>query len=100
MNGYEKVQDEVSGFYVANEVRTTKVGMDIALESSAWEIFHSMRPETLAAEMLTWAKHVRLPKYKRHPRGPKKPVPKRTRYATETHVSTAQLLAKARKKSP
>ena len=53
-----------------------------------------------AKEMLKWSVRVQLPKYKRHPRGPKKPVPKRTRFADATHVSTAQLLAKSREKAP
>jgi hypothetical protein len=98
--GVAKVQEEVSGFYIANELRNTKIGMDIAIEPVAWEVFHTIRPATLAREMLRWAEYVQLPKYKRHPRGPKKPVPKRTRYATHTHVSTAQLLTKSREKAP
>ena len=98
--GAAKVQDEVSGYYIANEVRATKMGMEIALDPTVWDVFHAMRPEALAVEMLNWAIRVHLPKYKRHPRGPKKPVPKRTLYPHETHVSTAQLLAKSRKKAP
>ena len=99
--GTEKVQEHVSGFYIANEVRATTGGMAIALEPEVWTAFQIMRPAALAERMLEWAAHVHLPKYKRHPRGPKKPVPKRTRYADKTHVSTAQLLAlaKSRKKS-
>lgn len=98
--GVEKVQDEVSGYYIANEVRATTGGMAIALDPEVWDVFHTIRPAALANEMLKWAAHVQLPKYKRHPRGPKKPVPKRTLYAGKTHVSTAKLLANARKKSP
>lgn len=100
--GGEKIQEEVSGYYIANEVRRTADGMAIALEPELWTIFHTMRPAALAAKMLSWAKHAHLPKYKRHPRGAKKPVPKRTRYVDETHVSTAQLLAlaKSQRKSP
>lgn len=98
--GAEKVQDEISGYYIANEVRATTGGMAIALDREVWDVFHTMRPAALASEMLKWAVHVQLPKYKRHPRGPKKPVPKRTLYADKTHVSTAKLLANARNKSP
>jgi hypothetical protein len=98
--GSEKVQDEVSGYYIANEVRATIGGMSVALDSEFWEDLYPMRPEALAVEMLKWAANVRLPKYRRHPRGPKKPVPKRTRYADERHVSTARLLARSPKKSP
>lgn len=98
--GVEKVQEEVSGYYVANEVRVTAQGMSIALDPAVWNVFHTMAPDTFAKEMLGWASHVHLPKYKRHPRGPKKPVPKRTRFADKTHVSTARLLAEAKKKRP
>lgn len=96
--GVEKVQEEVSGYYIANEVRATAVGLSIALDPPVWTVFHTMAPSSFAKDMRAWAKHVELPKYKRHPRGPKKPVPKRTLYADKTHVSTARLLAESRKK--
>jgi IS4 transposase len=98
--GVEKVQDEVSGYYIANEVRATVPGMLIAIEPAYWERFQTMTPAALAKEMLRWAARVNLAKLKRHPRGVKKPVPKRTRFAKETHVSTARLLAKYRTKAP
>ena len=98
--GVEKVQDEVSGYYIANEVRATAFGMSIAIEPIAWERFQTTTPAALAKEMLRWAGRVKLAKLKRHPRGAKKPVPKRTRFAKETHVSTARLLAESRKKAP
>ena len=98
--GTEKVQEEVSGYYIAAEVRTTARGLAIATEPVDWVPFQTMPPKTLAKEMLRWAAHVDLRQFKRHPRGPKKPVPKRTRHADKTHVSTARLLAESRKKSP
>jgi hypothetical protein len=96
--GVDKVQNEVSGYYIANEVRITAEGMSIALEPAVWEVFQKMKPSAFAQKMVEWASHAKLPKYKRHPRGPKKPVPKRTRFPNETHVSTARLLAKSREK--
>jgi hypothetical protein len=98
--GVEKVQTEVSGYYIANEVRATAFGMSIAIEPVAWEWLHTTTPAALAKEMLRWAARVKLAKLKRHQRGVKKPVPKRTRFAKKTHVSTAQLLAESRKKAP
>jgi hypothetical protein len=98
--GIEKVQNEVSGYYIANEVRSMAAGMAVAVEPVAWATFQTMPPAALAKEMLRWAAHVQLRKLKRHPRGEKKPVPKRTRFADKTHVSTARLLAEFRKKSP
>jgi len=96
--GVEKVQEEVSGYYIANEVRSTASGMAIAVEPLDWEAFQTMSPERLAKELRAWATRVKLQKLKRHPRGAKKPVPKRTQYVDSSHVSTAQLLAKSRGK--
>jgi hypothetical protein len=98
--GAEKVQQEVSTFYIANEVRANHKGMVIALDTAAWVAFRSMTSGAFAKTLLRFATHVDLQTLKRHPRGPKKPVPKRTRYADKTHVSTARLLAEARKKRP
>ena len=42
------------------------------------------------------ARAVDLAKYRKHPRGPKKPKPKRTMHAGQPHVSTAKLLGKKR----
>ena len=98
--GAEKVQAEVSGFYIANEVRATAFGMSIAIDDDAWTPFQSIAPAQLAKQLLSWAAFVKLAKLKRHVRGPKKPVPKRTRFPKESHVSTARLLAASGKKSP
>ena len=99
--GVEKVETEVSGYYIADEVRSTSVGMSIAIDPVVWERFQTMPSAGVAKEMLRYATHVRLPRFKRHPRGPKKPVPKRTKYMNTPHVSTARLLAeKKRQKSP
>jgi hypothetical protein len=98
--GIEKVQEEVSTFYIALEVQASHQGMEIVFDPEVWEPYSKMLPKALAKEMLGWATHVKLSKYRRHPRGPKKPVPKRTRFVDKMHVSTARLLAKSRKKSP
>lgn len=96
--GVEKVQNEVSGYYIANDVRKTSFGLAIATEPKAWKPFHTMTPAALAKTMLAWAAHVDLRKLKKHPRGLKKPVPARTRYTDTPHVSTAKLLAKSKGK--
>jgi IS4 transposase len=98
--GAEKIQQEVSGFYLANDVRIDYHGMGIALPADTWRPFQSMPTAAFARAMLRFAKHVNLRTLRRHPRGPKKPVPKRTRFVNKTHVSTARLLAEARRKRP
>jgi hypothetical protein len=96
--GHDKVEEEVSGYYIANEVRNTYAGMEIVLDESIWEQFQTMPPKALAEKLVEYAGHARLAAFKRQPRGPKKPVPPRTRYVNETHVSTARLLARSRSK--
>lgn len=98
--GVEKIQQEVSAFYIAHEVQASHPGMEIVFDPEVWDPYSKMSPKALAKEMLVWASHVKLSKYQRHPRGPKKPVPKRNRFVDKMHVSTARLLAKSRKKSP
>ena len=79
-------------------MRAMASGMAIAVEPLDWAAFQTMNPTALAKELRGWATRVKLQKLKRHPRGPKKPVPKRTQYVESPHVSTAQLLAKSRGK--
>ena len=93
--GQEKVEQDVSWYYVANEVRVVHGGMDVAVDEETWVPFQSMSAADLAARLKEYASHVRLDVFKRNRRGPKKPAPRRTKYAEETHVSTARLLARA-----
>jgi len=96
--GAEKIQEEVSLYYVALEVQASHHGMEVVFEPHEWEPFQTMLPKAIGKFLLTCAANVDLSKYRRHPRGPKKPVPKRTRFVDKMHVSTARLLAKSRKK--
>lgn len=94
--GAEKVQKEVSDYYIADEVQGTMRGMDVAVEPGVWEAFQTMTPKALARELRHYARHVSLELYKKHSRGPKKPATARTKYTDRPHVSTARLLAEAR----
>lgn len=98
--GTEKVEDEVSEYHYANEIRVSARGMTIILEPEVWQPFQTMTPAAFATKLVEWASHADLSKYPRARRGPKKPVPKRTRFKNHTHVSTAKLLAESRRKSP
>jgi hypothetical protein len=90
----------VSAFYIALEVQASHQDMELVSDHDVWEAYPKMSPKALGKKMLEWATHVKLAKYQRHPRVPKKPVPARTRFVDKMHVSTARLLAKLRKKSP
>jgi len=58
--GVEKVQNEVSGYYIANEVRATLPGMAIAIEAEEWEAYQTMSPAAFGRELLRWGSHARL----------------------------------------
>ncbi len=94
--GAERVDEEVSSYYLANEARVMHEGLDVATDPQDWEPFQTMQPQALAEELLTLARNVRLPAFKRHKRGSKKPVPKRTKHTVSPHVSTARLLVRAK----
>ena len=99
-HGAEKIDEEVSGYYIAGEMKRVHEGMMIAIPEEYWRAFGAMPPVQFAAFLRETAAKVSLPKYKKHPRGPKKPAVKRRHRRDHPHVSTAELLAerKIRKK--
>jgi len=95
--GRERIEKEVSNFYLATGIRAGYYGMDIVVPESEWATFQEMSPAQFGTTLKDMAASINLAKYRKHPRGPKKPVPTRTRFRTHSHVSTARLLASARK---
>jgi hypothetical protein len=96
--GSAKVEEEVSNYYIANEARVMKEGLDVVTDPEDWEPFQTVSAETLAKDLVDLARNIRLSAFKRHKRGPKKPVPKRTKHTDIPHVSTARLLVRAKGK--
>jgi hypothetical protein len=94
--GHERVEREVSWYYVANDLRFNYGGMDVALDEEVWSPFRTMSAGELAAKLKEYAINVQLSSFKRHRRGPKLPQSPRTKYADKPHVSTARLLAARR----
>ena len=92
-HGAEKIDKEVSGYYIAGELKRVYEGMMIAIPDEYWRVFGAMPSAEFAAFLREMAARVFLPKYKKHPRGPKKPPVKRRHRQDHPHVSTAQLLA-------
>jgi hypothetical protein len=97
VHGEEVVAKEVSGFYRADEIKMTHRGMMIAIPEDEWVVFHGLTPPELAVVLVQLAEGVRLPKYQKHPRGPKKPRPKKQSGAKIKHVATAKILANRQK---
>jgi hypothetical protein len=92
-HGAEKIDKEVSGYYIAGELKRVYEGMRIAIPDEYWRVFGAMPTAQFAAFLRETATKVFLPKYKKHPRGPKKPAVKRRHRRDHPHVSIAELLA-------
>src|SRR3954447_8450028 len=90
----EEAVAAVSGYYLADEIAGTHRGMMIAIPEDEWAGFADLTPPSLGGMLKGLAAKVRLSKLRKHPRGPKKPQPKRESGAEIKHVSTAKLLAK------
>jgi hypothetical protein len=99
VHGEETVDEEVSLYYIANEITTTYHGMMIAIPAPEWEVFYSMSLADLAAILLERAQRVRLQAMRKSPRRPKKPRLRGEKPARKGHVATAKLLMNRRAKT-
>jgi IS4 transposase len=97
VHGTDVVENQVSGYYLADEISGTYRGMMIAIDDAHWLIFQQMTPIKLARVLRELAANVKLSAFRKHPRGPKKPQPKRKSCKNTPHVSTAKLLAQRTK---
>jgi IS4 transposase len=93
VHGAEKIDTEVSGYYLAAEVAGTYRGMLIAIPPEEWHAFRRLTIAQFAEALLLLAQWVKLAAFRKHPRGPKKPRPKRRYDKHHPHVSTARLIA-------
>lgn len=92
-HGQEKINQEVSAYYLALEIQQTYDGMMVAIPAEHWHIFRELPVTKFAKLLRSIAAEVKLSKYKKHPRGPKKKPPPKTPYQNGSHVATAKILA-------
>jgi len=95
LHGIEKIEQEVSSYYLADEIRGTYRGMMIAIPTQEWKIFGQMNLIELTNLLQNLATHVNLAIFMSHPRGAKKTRRKfqRIRPSKRPHVSTAKILS-------
>ncbi len=93
IHGTKIIEEQVSGYYLADEISATYRGMMIAIEAEEWEIFRKLTQAQLVQLLRKLAKKMKLSAFRKHPRGPKKPASKRKRDPKTPHVSTAKLIA-------
>ena len=97
IHGADVIDKQVSGYYVADEISATYRGMMIAIDYDHWIVFQQMTPTQLVKILKALAANVRLSAFQKHPRGPKKPQPKRKSCKNTPHVSTAKILSQRKK---
>ena len=93
VHGAAAIDDGVSGYYLVHEMARVTESLETLVEPRDWAVFQTLPWATMAAWLLATAGHVQLRKYRKHPRGPKKPPVKRTHDPHRPHVSVARLLA-------
>lgn len=94
IHGAEKIDAELSSYYVVEEVQSTFRGMEVAIESEEWAYFSEMTVTTFADMLRTWAAKVNLKRFLKSPRGKKKPQKKKTYDPKHPHLSTFRLLSR------
>jgi Transposase DDE domain len=97
-HGAKKVTNEVSGYYIALEIRQAYDGMSVVIADEQWEPFATATAEEMAAWLRRVAGGIDLARYRKHKRGPKKPPPKKSKYKNGGHVSTEKLLRERQRK--
>jgi len=98
VHGSDTIDNEVSGYYVADEISGTYRGMMIALPMEEWRFFRQMTLPDFVSFLKHLSVQVKLSAFQKNHRGPKKPVIKRKKCKKSPHVSTARLLAKRKNK--
>lgn len=98
VHGAEKIDKEVSGYYIADEISGTYRGMLIAIAEEQWFVFRQMTESELVELLRDLARNVNLRRFRKTPRGPKKPAQERKSDPKHPHVSTARLLANRKKR--
>lgn len=93
VHGRETVAKEVSGYYLSLEISQAYDGMMVAIPARHWRVFRTLSSTELARVLKELASNIKLRRYQKHPRGPKKPPAKKSKYKNGGHVSTAKLLA-------
>lgn len=96
-HGETVVQQDLSNFYMADEIKSVHRGMMIAIPPGRWEQFQTMSIAKFCKLLIQLAKRIDRDVLQKSHRGPKPPKPKLPS-AKNKHVSTAKLLEAARQK--
>ncbi len=90
------VEEEVSNYYLADELSGNYRGMMIALPPEVWKPIADLDDAQLAAWLREVLGNAKLSRYRKSPRGPKKPFIKRTRFARKKKTRVDRQIAGGR----
>lgn len=93
VHGEEVVSGQLSAYYLVLEIRQTYAGMMVAIPPIRWSVFQEFSNDEVARVLREIASQVSIRRYRKTPRGPKKPPPQRRRYKNGEHVATARIIA-------
>jgi hypothetical protein len=91
VHGEAKVE-QMSAYYMADEMGGVYRGMMIAIPEPHWRAFAQMSAADFACVLGQLAQNIDLERFRKHTRGPKKPKTKRHHDPAHPHISTARIL--------
>lgn len=91
-HGAAVIDEQLSDYYVVEDVQATWRGLEIAILPTDWQTFDTMPLPDFAQCLQTWAAQVNLKRFRKSKRGPKKPTTKKKFDPKHPHVATARLL--------
>ena len=90
----EAINDEISDYYIAEEISATYTGMVLIVEDQEWTVFRDGTTQEVSQLLIDFALKIELWRFKKSKRGPKKPAKPKNQFVGKPHVSTARLLAR------
>ena len=89
----QAINDEISDYYIAEEISATYTGMVMIVGDEEWTVFRNGSTQEVGHLLIDLALKMELWRFKKNKRGPKKPAKPKNQFVGKPHVSTARLLA-------
>jgi hypothetical protein len=83
---------QLSYYYLALEIAEARLGMEILTRAAEWDRYARMSLAEFVRFAAAVARNANLRKYRKHPRGPKRPQPRRLSGKGRAHVSAYRII--------
>lgn len=88
----EEEMERLSGYYLADELEKNYQAIDVLIRMAEWRKLQQLQPRALWKWALQISERIPTRAFHKHPRGPKRPPPKRASGKQQHHYSTFRLL--------